>query len=79
MKQYELDYIKAKLLDSYKIDITNIESTEDGYINMVFTFEKDTNKTETSIKEPYGDSIESNISVLDNAIKNACNALFLLD
>lgn len=79
MKQYELDYIKAKLLDTYKIDITSIEPTEDGQIHIVLIFEKDANKTETSIKEPYGDSIESNISVLDNAIKTACNKLFLLD
>ena len=79
MKQYELDYIKAKLLDTYKINITTIETTEDGQIYIVFTFEKDTTNSESSIKQPYGASIENNILVLENAIKDACNRLFLLD
>lgn len=79
MKQYELDYVKAKLLDTYKIDIKTIEATEEGNIKITFAFEKDTNKTESTVEQPYGASIESNITVLENAIKETCNKIFLLD
>lgn len=84
LKQYELDFLKAKLLDTYKIDIKEIKLFDNGegsnnQLKVRFAFEKDSSKQDREIIVYYGESIESNITTLSNAIKEECNKYFLLD